>query len=141
VRYNFLKYRARQAQAEVRASGVRAVDLDRFDELLRDAEKTRGQIVAGMLPVVLSVVRRQLAAGDDTIEAELIEMLGRGLTVLLDEIERFDPALSHTLESVLTNRLLRVLASAKPVAGALSAERLAQRIEAAGVEWDAADDA
>ncbi|MFN3166171.1 MAG: hypothetical protein ACE37H_03805 [Phycisphaeraceae bacterium] len=124
VRYNFLKYRAKQAQADLRMSAVRAVDLDRFDAFMRDAAQTRGQIVAGMLPVVLSVVLRQLANRQGAGERDRLAMLDRGNAVMLDEIERFDPALSHSLESVLTNRLLQVLATQGVQRGALDCDRL-----------------
>ena len=133
VRYNFLKHRERQVQGQLKAHPVRAVDLDRFDELAKQADQTRGQIIAGLLPVVLSVVRRQIdpqRAGDI---GEVIVMLDRGNAVLIEEIERFDPALSHTLESVLTNRLLRVLAHQDNCAE-IDPQKLLDRLRNAGFE-------
>lgn len=137
VRYNFLKHRAGQVQDILRTGEIRAADLDRFDELCERAKKTCGRVVAGLLPSVLSVVRRQISGDREANHQELVGLLDRGITVLLEEIERFDPALSHTVESVLTNRLLRELA--KPDAGqALTDERaLLQRLYDAGVAAEA----
>ncbi|MGB0768049.1 MAG: hypothetical protein ACPGYV_10100, partial [Phycisphaeraceae bacterium] len=103
IRYHFLRYRMARMQQAMRGEVVRASDLDRFDEAERQANAVRGQIALGALPIVLSVVRRQLASDaaiDDTMSA-----LDRGNRVLFEEIDRFDGSRSHTFESVLTNRL------------------------------------
>lgn len=133
VRYNYLKHRAKQAQDALRAEQPRAVDLDRFDALWQRVSQTRGQIIGGMLPIVLSVVRRQIADDDAASHAALLAMLDQASAVLLEEIERFDPSLSHQFESVLTNRLLRVLAqaSSKP---SIEPRALMARLHAAGFE-------
>lgn len=131
VRYNFIKHKAAAVQEELRRETVRAADIDRLDDLLRRAEAVRGQIIAGMLPVVLSVVRRQVAGGDQPMQGELLAMLDAGNAVLIEELERFDAARSHTFESVLTNRLLRVLASKQAgVVLAVSADELLARLNA-----------
>ncbi len=130
VRYNYLKHRAKQVQQGIETQSVRANDLDRFDEILRHATATRGLIIAGLLPVVLSVVRRQLGGRAGDVQG-LLAMLEPGNALLIDEIEKFDASRSHTLESVLTNRLLRVLArdtDRQPV----DTESLIRRLEDAG---------
>ena len=130
VRHNYLKHRARQVQQGIRTQSVRAIDLDRFEELYRRANETRGQIIKGLLPAVLSVVRRQLT-GQAENDKDLLAMLDAGNAVLIDEIDKFDAALSHKLESVLTNRLLQVLAR-EADREAVSAETLIRRLEEAG---------
>lgn len=140
VRYNYLKYRAKQAQADLRIQVVRASDLNRFETLLERANQTRSQIISGLLPSVLSVVRRQMGEVGRKDAIRLLDLLDRGHAVLIEEIERYDPARSHTIESVLVNRLQQVLA--KPISrdAPIDAEDLLDRLTRAGFTINPAQD-
>lgn len=110
VRYNFLKYRAKQLQQAIGGAPPRATDLDQFDELLNRIGRAKGEVIAAVLPIALSVVRRQ-QAGDCLDQTDtLYAMLHVAQRVLIDQIDLYDASVSHAFESVLTNRLLRVLA-------------------------------
>lgn len=139
VRYNYLKHRAARVQDTIRAGQVRAADLDRFDDLWSRVRETRGQMIAGLLPVVLSVVMRQLGSVAKKDPSRLINLLDRGNAVLIEEIDRYDPSLSHKLESVLTNRLLRVLAQGESPERRSSADQLIERLTSLGFVFAESD--
>ena len=132
VRYNFLKYQAIKLQRTICAAPPRAGALNQFDELLGKIDQARGQVIAAVLPVVLSVARRQLTGpGHDGLSA-LLPMLHTAHQVLFEQIDRYDPSVAHTFESVLTNQLLRSMA--RPVArgGQVDADALIVQLKRAG---------
>lgn len=132
VRYNFIKHRARVLQDTLHDVTPRASDLNRFDELLQRADQVRGEIIIGTLPIVLSVVLRQMLGGKKPGDSMLLAMLDEANAVLIEEIERFDAARSHTFESVLTNRLQRRLASPDELQEGIDVEGLIGRLTAVG---------
>ena len=109
VRYNFLKYRAKSLQERIAGLPLRVREMDRFDNLITRISQARGSVIAAVLPLVLSIVRRQMPSEVSGSEISLVAMLHAANTVLFEEIDRFDPAIKHPFESVLTNRLLRAL--------------------------------
>ena len=132
VRYNFIKYRASKLQKLFASTSPRAADLDRYDELLARAKHARGEILSAALPIVLSVVRRQFLGSEQSTDNEIVRMLYLGNGVLLEEIERFDASVAHSFESVLTNRLLRVLAQPIDERLLVHAYELARQLRDAG---------
>lgn len=133
VRYNYLKYRATQLQSIIAESPPRASDLREFSRLFKRIDHARGEVIAAVLPVVLSVVLRQQAGGRKEPASRLIPMLSRAHRVLIEEIDRFDPAVAHPFESVLTNRLLRVLAKPDPADDPLDEAGMIEQLTAAGL--------
>lgn len=132
VRYNFLKYRAIALQKSLAQGPPKASDLDQFDGLLGRIAKARGEVMAAALPVALSVVRRQQTATEQGQAPPLVAMLSAAHRVLIEEIDRYDAAVAHTFESVLTNRLLRVLASPGADVEACSEGGLVEQLHQAG---------
>ncbi|MEM9345994.1 MAG: helix-turn-helix domain-containing protein [Planctomycetota bacterium] len=110
IRYNFQKYRAVHQQELIKQGPPRASDLRAFNELYKRIQHSQGEVVAAMLPVTLSLVLRQQTAAQRDDANTLIPILFLANEVLAQEIDRFDASVAHTFESVLTNRLLRVLA-------------------------------
>lgn len=110
VRYNFLKHLTANLQQKIGRSSPRANDMDQFDNLLGRVEWARGEIIAAVLPIALSVVRRQQTNLQRDSTESLVQTLFIAHEVMFEEIDRFDASVAHTFESVLTNRLLRVLA-------------------------------
>lgn len=106
VRYNFLKHRARQVRAALARRDPRAAELDRFEALLAESRTVRAALVRANLPVVLSVVRRQLIGQQSALPAQLFELLEAGQDVLFEAIESYNAGWSHSFTSYLTNRLL-----------------------------------
>lgn len=132
VRYNFLKYQARNLQRVICASAPRASELNQFDALLAKIDKARGEVIAAVLPITLSVARRQLTGRHRQDIASLLPMLRTAHQVLFEQIDRYDPAVAHPFESVLTNHLLRSMA--RPIARdkQLAADALVAQLKAAG---------
>lgn len=110
VRYNFLKYQAARLQSVICQAPPRASELDQFDELLLKIDEARGAVIAAILPVTLSIARRQLTRPHHADGAALMRLLRIAHRVLIEQIDLYDPAVAHTFESVLTNHLLRSLA-------------------------------
>lgn len=131
VRYNYLKHRARLLQAALREAPPTATTLKQFDALMQRIKQARAEAIAGQLPLVLSVVRRQL--GKDHSHGVLLQGLDIGNRVLIEEADRFDVARSHTFESVLTNRMLRVLATLNEQPAVITAQEVVARLEDVGL--------
>jgi transposase len=110
VRYNFLKYQAFNLQRTICSAPPRASELNQFDELLKKIDDARGEVISAVLPLTLSVARRQLTKPQREGIASLVPMLHTAHRVLFEQIDRYDPAVAHTFESVLTNHLLRSMA-------------------------------
>lgn len=135
VRYNFLKYQARNLQRVICASAPRAKELNQFDTLLARIDKARGEVIAAVLPITLSVARRQLTGRQRQDISSLLPMLHTAHKVLFEQIDRYDPAVAHPFESVLTNHLL--CSMARPVARdkQLAADALVAQLKAAGFSY------
>jgi len=136
VRYNYLKYRAKAVQDALRNGTPRASELKRFSDLMRRVDLARGEAIAGQLPIALSVVRRQLAGDEPRAEGAMLQMLDTANAVLVEEVERFDVARSHTFESVLTNRLQRELAKPVVVFEGINADAVISRLLEYGYRHD-----
>ena len=135
LRYNYLKHRIVQCQGVLRAAGVRAAELDRFDALGQDVRGARAGCTHAALPIVLSVCRRHEAASAGGPRVRLTALLLTAYPVLAALLESHDAAQSARFESVLTNRLLRVLIdpTVDPAGDAgTDAQRLAEAIDALG---------
>ena len=132
VRYNFMKYRAAQQQQQILEAPPRAGQMDQFDDLLGRIGQARGEIISAVLPIVLSVVLRQQMASSRASESSLMEMLFLGHGVMLEEIDQFDASVAHSVETVLTNRLLRVLSKPRRAAPAANESMLVEQLADAG---------
>lgn len=136
VRYNFLKYLAANLQQEIVQGTTRASDMDQFESLLGRIDQARGDVIAAVLPLTLSVVRRQQTNLQRDSSESLVQMLSIAHKVMFEEIDRFDASVAHTFESVLTNRLLRVLAKPTETHRTISEEDLVDQLVAAGFKGD-----
>ena len=132
VRYNFLKYLAANLKQEIAQGTTRASDMDRFESLLERVDQTRGDVIAAVLPIALSVVRRQQTNFQRDSSESLVQMLSIAHEVMFEEIDRFDASVAHTFESVLTNRLLRVLAKPTEKHRTITEDDLIDQLAAAG---------
>jgi DNA-directed RNA polymerase specialized sigma24 family protein len=133
VRYNYLKYRAGLLRHQIVSSTPKANEMDEFDHLLGRIKQARGDAIAAVLPVALSVVRRQQTGSVRENEASLLRLLYIAHGVMIETIDRYDASVAHSLESVLTNRLIQVLAKPVTSAQAISAKDLRDQLGDAGV--------
>ncbi|MEO0475579.1 MAG: hypothetical protein AAF085_06365 [Planctomycetota bacterium] len=132
VRYNYFKYQAAKIQRSISTSAPRASELDQFDELLGKIDGARGAIIAAMLPAILSIAKRQLTGKHHGDTRSLIRILWTAHQVLIEEIDRYDPAVAHSFESVLTNHLLRSLAGPIPADDSIDEASLIVQLTDAG---------
>ncbi len=132
VRYNFLKYRAAELRLMIIESTPRAGEMDRFDDLMVRINRARGEIISAVLSIALSVVLRQQTNQHRDNESVLVEMLYLAHEVMIDEIDRFDTSVAHRFETVLTNRLLRVLAKPPRVHETINERVLIEQLADAG---------
>lgn len=134
VRYNFLKHRAIALQNRIIQSTAIASDLDAFDRLLDRINAARGEAIAAVLPIALSVVRRQQITTQQGGGSAFMTMLSTAHRMLIEELDRYDPGVAHPFESVLTNRLMRILASPTTTKrqSSVDAQSLVNQLAAAG---------
>ncbi|MEM6258098.1 MAG: helix-turn-helix domain-containing protein [Planctomycetota bacterium] len=110
IRYNFQKHRAIHQQELIKQGPPRASDLRVFNQFYHRIQQGRGEVIAAVLAVTLSLVLRQLPSGQRGNMSRLIPLLSQAAEVLVREIDRFDASVAHPFESVLSNRLQRMLA-------------------------------
>ena len=132
VRYNFLKYRARLTQGRIAAASPKASLMDEFDHLYARFNRARGEVIAVMLPIALSIVLRQQSDHGRLSDPSLMAMLYIAHDVMLETIESYDATVAHTLESVLTNRLLKELAMPRSASPSVLEADLVDQLHAAG---------
>jgi RNA polymerase primary sigma factor len=82
---NFLKYQAAQRRMAINPSRVRTADLDRIDELLREAGAIRNRIIRSYLGLVVSIVKRVAKPSQD-----FFDLVAEGNVSLIHASERFD---------------------------------------------------
>jgi RNA polymerase primary sigma factor len=84
-RMNFLKYQAAQLQEAIKPSGARSADLDRVEELLRQAGAIRNRIIRSYLGLVVSVVKKFTRGSQD-----FFDLVSEGNVSLIQASEQFD---------------------------------------------------
>lgn len=132
VRYNFLKHRAIQLRERIGLNTPRAFELDQFDDLIERIHRVRGETISAVLPITLSVVLRQRTTQQDDQASSLPDQLFLAHQVMLDEIDQFDSRVAHSFESVLTNRLMRLLAKPNVALASVDEDALMDQLKQAG---------
>ncbi len=125
LRYNFLKYSADRMRNTFDLDEPRASALNAFTQAVADAESARRHLVHWHLPAVLSVARRHRAGHESGRVPSLLHLLMIGHEVLFEAIEKYDASTRPTVNSYLTNRLLRAYATSDP-----PRDRAQRRLEA-----------
>jgi RNA polymerase primary sigma factor len=82
---NFLKYQAAQLHEAINPSRARSADLDRVEELLREAGAIRNRIIRSYLGLVVYIVRKCAGPCQD-----FFDLLSEGNVSLIQASERFD---------------------------------------------------
>jgi RNA polymerase primary sigma factor len=82
---NFLKYQAAQLREAINPSWARSADLDRVEDLLREAGAIRNRIIRSNLGLVVSIVKK--CAGPSQ---EFYDLVSEGNISLIQASERFD---------------------------------------------------
>jgi RNA polymerase primary sigma factor len=82
---NFLKYQAAQLKEAINPSQARSADLDRIEELLRQAGAIRNRIIRSYVGLVISIVRKCAGPCQD-----FLDLVAEGNMSLIKASERFD---------------------------------------------------
>ena len=84
---NFLKHQAAQLKEAINPSRARSADLDRIEELLRQAGAIRNRIVRSYVGLVISIVKKCTGPCQD-----FFDLVAEGNISLIQASERFDCA-------------------------------------------------
>jgi len=82
---NFLKYQAAQLQEANNPSGARSADLERVEELLREAGAIRNRIIRSYIGLVVFLVKKRVGPCQD-----FFDLVSEGNVALIQASERFD---------------------------------------------------
>ncbi len=82
---NFLKYQAAQLHEAINPSLARSADLDRIEELLREAGAIRNRIIRSYLGLVVSIVKKFTRPSQD-----FFDLVSEGNVSLIRASEQFD---------------------------------------------------
>jgi RNA polymerase primary sigma factor len=82
---NFLKYQAAQLREAIKPSRARSADLDRIEELLREAGAIRNRIIRSYVGLVVSIVKKYTEPSQD-----FFDLVSEGNFSLIKASERFD---------------------------------------------------
>ncbi len=94
---NFLKYQAAQQREAINPIRARSADLDRIDELLREAAAIRNRIIRSYLALVVSIVKRVAKPSQD-----FFDLVAEGNVSLIQASERFDFARGARFSTYVT---------------------------------------
>jgi RNA polymerase primary sigma factor len=82
---NYLKHQANQLRDRVEASKARTADLDRIEELTKQALAVKDQLISANMRLVASIAKRHAGQSDN-----YFELLSDGNLSLMKAVEKFD---------------------------------------------------
>jgi RNA polymerase primary sigma factor len=98
---NFLKYQAARLQAAINPSRARSADIDRLEELLREADAVRNRIICSYLGLVVSIVKKWTGNCQD-----LFDLISDGNVTLIQASEGFDFARGTRFSTYVTRAII-----------------------------------
>jgi RNA polymerase sigma factor (sigma-70 family) len=84
-KFNYLKYKADRLRGQIDPESVAARELDRIEDLLEQARKTKNQITQANLRLVVSIAKRHA-----TPTRDFFEIVSDGNVSLMRAVEKFD---------------------------------------------------
>jgi RNA polymerase sigma factor (sigma-70 family) len=82
---NYLKHQARQLQKSIDPDKARAGDMDRLEELLKQSQKVKDQLINANMRLVASIAKKHARPTDN-----FFELLSDGNLSLIKAVEKFD---------------------------------------------------
>ncbi|WP_432800056.1 hypothetical protein [Poriferisphaera sp. WC338] len=110
VRYHYLKFKATHARNTLDRKHPKAGDVDSFMQLIEQIESIRSIIIQSHLPIVLSLVKRQLIDHPQHRAGLVVSLLVFAINILGNTIDHYDPSRSTTFNTSIKNRILKELA-------------------------------
>jgi len=84
-RYNYLKFLASRALADIKPTRVSGIRLSQIEKYLAQAEEIKRRIIEANLRLVVGVARKHTAG-----VASLLDLVGEGNISLMEAVEKFD---------------------------------------------------
>ncbi len=106
---NFLKYQAARLHEAINPSQARSADLDRVEELLREACAIRNRIIRSCLGLVVSIVKKCTGPCHD-----LLDLVSEGNVSLIKASERYDFARGARFSTYATRVIINDFARRIP---------------------------
>jgi RNA polymerase primary sigma factor len=106
---NFLKYQAARLHEAIDPNRARSADLDRVEELLREADAIRNRIIRSYLRLVIFIVKRRTEPGQD-----FFDLVSEGNVTLIRASERFDFARGARFSTYATWAIINDFARRTP---------------------------
>jgi len=107
LRLNYLKFKAANLRDQLDRYDPRSADLQRITGWIKQAISIRDRLLAGALPITLSVARRHLIDQEDRNPDRLVELLEGAVPIVAQAIDGFDVTRTQTFEARLTGLLMR----------------------------------
>jgi len=125
---NFLKYQAAQLREAINPSQARSADLDRVEELLREACVIRNRLIETCLGLVVSIAKKWTGPSH-----EICDLIAEGNVSLILAAERFDFARgtrfsTYATEAIINNFARRVTRDLSRVRYSTGREKLLQAL-------------
>ena len=98
---NFLKYQAAQLQQAINPSRACSADLDRVEELLREAVAVRNQLICSYLGLVVSIVKKWTGDCED-----FTDLVSVGNVALIQASEGFDCTRGTRFSTYVTRAII-----------------------------------
>lgn len=106
---NFLKHQARQLQKGIDADKARATDMDRLEELLKQSQKVKDQLINANMRLVASIAKKHARPTDN-----FFELLSDGNLSLIKAVEKFDYARGNKFSTYASWAIMKNYARSLP---------------------------
>jgi RNA polymerase sigma factor (sigma-70 family) len=106
---NYLKFQASKLQARIDAEHPRSRDLDKLEDLLKQAVEVKSFLIRSNLRLVVSIAKRHIRPG-----ANFFEMVSDGNMSLIRAIEKFDYTKGNKFSTYATWAIMKNFARTIP---------------------------
>lgn len=106
---NYLKFRADQLRSAMDVETVSAVEIDRVEALLEEANRVKQQITQANLRLVVSIAKRHLSSMID-----LFELISDGNVSLMRAVDKFDYTRGYKFSTYASWAVMRNFARSVP---------------------------
>ncbi len=106
---NFLKFQAHQLREKINPSRPKSADLDRLEELLRQAVEVKNFLIRSNLRLVVSIAKRHMKPTNN-----FFEMVSDGNMSLIRAIEKFDYTKGNKFSTYATWAIMKNYARSIP---------------------------
>lgn len=106
---NFIKHQARQLQKNIDPTKATLAQLERLEELLRDAQNVKEQLIGCNMRLVASVAKKHVRPSDN-----FFELMSDGNISLIKAVEKFDYSRGNKFSTYATWAIMKNYARSLP---------------------------